>query len=146
MATPPWGYFDTSVLVKRYVKERGSARARALLGQHRILSSAIAPLELVSALCRRRAMGEIAEPDFVAIRSRIREDQAYWELVEVSALVLHNSEGLIEQAGLRVLDAVHVASAIAFQTASGIRVPFITADGRQRDVAREFALDVAWVG
>jgi len=147
MTPPPaWGYFDTSVLVKRYVRERGSPRAKTLLGRHRFLCSAIAPLEVVSALCRRRAMGDLAERDLSAILSRMREDRAYWELVEVSPLVLDKAEELVQRAGLRVLDAIHVASAIIFQTASGIRIPFITADVRQRDAARQLALAVTWVG
>jgi hypothetical protein len=33
-----------------------------------------------------------------------------------------------------------------FQAAAGIRVPLITADGRQRDAATHLGLDVVWVG
>lgn len=140
-----WAYFDTSVLVKRYVGEKGSARARSLLRRYRFLSSAIAPLEVVSALCRRRAMGQLTAQDFTAILSRIREDRGYWELVEVSPLVLGRAEELIQSISLRTLDAVHVASALAFETVSGVRVPFVTGDVRQRDAAGGVALDVVWV-
>lgn len=91
-----WAYFDTSVLVKRYVRERGTARARSLLRRYRFLSSAVVPLE-------------------------------------------------VKRMSLRTLDAVHVASALAFETASGIRIPFVTADGRQRDAAGQVALNVVWV-
>jgi hypothetical protein len=34
----PWAYFDTSVLVKRYVEEEGTGQSRALLGRHHLLS------------------------------------------------------------------------------------------------------------
>ena len=51
---PDRAYFDTSVLVKRYVREDGSMYARALMRRHRVVSSAVAPLELLSALTRRR--------------------------------------------------------------------------------------------
>ncbi len=47
---------------------------------------------------------------------------------------------------IRALDAIHVASLITFQSAAGIRVPFITGDGRQRDAAARLKLDVVWVG
>ena len=87
----PWAYFDTSVLVKRYVREQGSPRARFLLRRHRFLSSAVAPVEVVSALCRRRAAGELTQQNFAAILTRIREDRSYWQLVEVSPLVLAQS-------------------------------------------------------
>lgn len=141
-----WAYFDTSVLVKRYVREKGSSLAQALLRQHRFLSSAIAPAEAMSALRRRRADGELADRVFTAILARLRKDREYWELVEVSPMVLDQAEELIVSTALRTLDAVHVASAMTFQAASGFRIPFITSDGRQRDVAERLELDVVWVG
>ncbi len=137
-----WAYFDTSVLVKRYVKEEGSTRARSLFKRYRFLSSSIAPLEVVSALCRRRTIGDIAEKDFRAILSRIQEDRAYWDLIEVSPRVLERAEELIQQTALRTLDALHIASALVVQSASGIRVPFITGDARQCEAAKQLAMQV----
>jgi len=141
-----WAYFDTSVLVKRYLREAGSFRARSLLRKHRFLSSAIAPIELMSALCRRLASGELAKRDFTEIRARMLRDRATWELVEVTPLVLSQAENLVQQASLRTLDALHVATALAFQAESGIRVPFITGDDRQRQASEQLELDVVWVG
>ncbi|MGH7232961.1 MAG: type II toxin-antitoxin system VapC family toxin [Nitrospiraceae bacterium] len=140
-----WAYFDTSVLVKRYVSEQGSIQARSLLRRHRLLSSAIAPVEALSALSRRQAAGELAERNFKAILTRMRLDRPFWELVEVSPLVLNQTEELILKTALRTLDAIHVASALAFQAASGIRTPFITGDHRQADAAEELGLDVVFV-
>lgn len=141
-----WAYFDTSVVVKRYVMEQGSSRARTLLRRHRFLSSAIAPIEMLSGLCRRRATGELDQRDFTAILSRIRKDRAYWELVEVSPLVLGRAEDLLREVTLRTLDAIHVASVLTFQTVSGVPIPFITGDVRQRDAAGQLGLQVIWVG
>jgi uncharacterized protein len=140
-----WAYFDTSVLVKRYIKEKGSAAARQLFQRYRLLSSAIAPVEVLSALSRRRTAEELTPRDFVAIRSRLHKDRSYWELVEVGAIVLSQAEELVQKTGLRTLDAVHVASALAFQAASGLTVPFITADIKQRDAAEILALNLIWV-
>ena len=53
MIAPHWAYFDPSVLVKRYVKEAGSSATRRLLQRFRFLSSAVAPVEALSALSRR---------------------------------------------------------------------------------------------
>jgi predicted nucleic acid-binding protein len=140
-----WGYFDSSVLVKRYVREEGSAVTRRLLQRYRVLSSAVAPIEILSALSRRRAAGELTARDFLAIRSRMLRDRAYWELVEMGAIVLSQAEDLVQKTGLRTLDALHVASALTFQTASGLTIPFITADVRQRDAAQTLALNLVWV-
>lgn len=42
-----WAYFDTSVLVKRYVKEVGSLTMRRLLRRFQLLSSSIMPVEAI---------------------------------------------------------------------------------------------------
>jgi len=138
-------YFDTSVLMKRYVQEDGSAQARALLRRYRFLSSAIAPLEALSAIYRRHVAGEIADQDLVGLVSRIQRDRGYWELIEMSPEILARAEQVIKDTTLRTLDAIHVASVILFQSDSGIRVPLITADWRQREGARRLGLDVIWL-
>ena len=143
----PWGYFDTSALVKCYVDEPGSLRARALLRRYDFLSSAITSVELMSALCRRRRMGELSDETFTDLISRAREDRLRWELLQVSSAVLDLAEEIIHGTmPIKTLDAIHVASLMTFQTASGIKAPFVTADTRQRDAARQVGLDVVWVG
>jgi len=139
-------YFDTSVLVKNYVEEMGSARARALLRSHSFLSSSITPVELMSALMRRKSRGELKAEDLPRILARVREDRPYWKLVDVGLSVLSQGEELIQKAQMRTLDAIHIASLVTFQATSGIRIPFITSDSRQRDAAEQINLDVVWIG
>lgn len=145
----PLAYFDTSVLVKRYARERGSTRTRTLLRTHRFLSSAITPVEAVSVFNRRRTAGDLRDADFDAITARFTKDRAYWELIEVSAPVLYRAEDVIGRAGVRTLDAIHLASALVFANATGVplgRIPFVTADAQQRDAAGHLGLEVRWVG
>jgi uncharacterized protein len=141
----PWAYFDTSALVKRYVREAGSRQARDLLRRYRFLSCAIIPVETLSALSRRRASGDLNERSFDAIVARMRADRAHWELVEIEVSVLARAEEVIQQTGVRTLDALHIASALAFRDLSGLRVPFITADERQCESARQLGLQVTWI-
>ena len=138
-------YFDTSVVTKRYVHESGAAFARALLRRHRCVSSAILPLEVMSALCRRREAGDLAPRDLALIEARVSADRERWDLVEVTAAVLTRGEQLVRDTPLRPLDAIHVASALAVQGAAGLRLRFITADARQRLAAEAAGLDVVWV-
>jgi len=145
MATS-WAYFDTSVLVKRYVREEGSSEARRHLKNHRILTSAIAPTEAISALSRRRMLGELTAKHFSEVLSKINTDRAYWELVEVSALVLKEADEVIIKTDLRTLDAIHLASLLTFQAASGIQIPIITSDTKQREAAIALELNTIWVG
>lgn len=139
-------YFDTSAIVKRYVAEPSSPGARALMRQYRILSSALTPIEALSAFVRRRAAGDLSERDYAAIVTRFDGDRQMWELLEVTPLVLDRAEELVRAEGLRTLDAIHVASALIVRSRAGIRLPFITGDARQRTGAARAQLDVLWVG
>jgi predicted nucleic acid-binding protein len=142
-----FAYFDTSALVKRYVSEPGSSRVTALLRRHDFLSSAITLVEAMSGLCRRRQNGDLSEDKFTAVLHRVRSDRIQWELVEVGAMVLSRAEEIVQgRVRLRSLDAIHIASLMTFQGTSGIHIPFVTGDGRQRDAAKQMRLDVVWVG
>lgn len=132
--------------MKRYVQEEGSSQAYSLLKKHRILTSAIAPTEAILALSRRQTLQELTAKHFEETLSRIKADRAYWELVEVSALVLNEADEVILKTDIRTLDAIHLASILTFQTASGIQIPFITGDTRQREAAAHLKLDTVWVG
>jgi predicted nucleic acid-binding protein len=105
-------YFDTSVLVKNYVQEAGSARA--LLRTYSFLSSAVTPVELMSALMRKHSTGELNLQDLTRIVSRIRGDRAYWKLLDVGASVLSQGEELVQKTRMRTLDAIHLASLAVF--------------------------------
>jgi predicted nucleic acid-binding protein len=142
-----FAYFDTSALVKRYVRERGSAQVGSLLRRHDLLSSAITPVEILSALGRRKRSGDLSEEDFSALLSRVQSDRLRWELVEVGGAVLSRAEGIVQgNVPVRALDAVHVASLLEFQAASAIQISLVTGDARQRDAANYLGLGVIWVG
>lgn len=142
-----FAYFDTSALIKRYVREAGSAQVVALLRRHDVLSSAITPVEIMSALGRRRRDRDLSEAAFTATVNRVRSERLHWELIEVGETVLSRAEEIVQgSVPMRSLDAVHIASLMAFQSASGIRSPFVTGDSRQRDAATFLGLDVVWAG
>jgi|ERR1700674_3452651 len=142
----PLAYFDTSVLVKRYLDEQGSTHARSLIRKHQVVSSVIAPLEALSALSRRQAAGLLGEAGFAALRARLQRDRSHWELIDVGERVIEQAEELIASTRLKALDALHLASAMSFQWQSGNRVPFVTSDALLRDAARRQSLQIIWVG
>ena len=144
---PEWAYFDTSALVKRYISEPGSLQVRALFRRHAFLSSAIVNPELLSAFSRRRRLGELSDAHFETLLGRMQSDKPRWELIEVSWAVLDSAERLIQgTVAIRTLDAIHVASLITFKNTAGGEIPFVTADARQRDTARQIGLNVIWIG
>jgi len=142
-----FAYFDTSALIKRYVSEKGSARVVSLLRRHDLLSSAITPVEVMSALCSRKRNGELSDEDFAATLSRVQGERTRWELIELGQTVLSRAEEIVQGIGpMRSLDAIHVASLVTFQAASGTRIPFVTGDDRQQEAAAYIGLDVVWIG
>jgi hypothetical protein len=101
----------------------------------------------MSALCRRKRNGELSDKDFAATLGRVQDDRTQWELVEVGSAVLSGAEAVIQgRVPMRALDAIHVASLVTFQAASGLTIPFVTGDDRQRVAAGHIGLDVVWVG
>lgn len=141
----PWAYFDTSVLLKRYVGEPGSRAATRMMSRYGVVSSGVTPVEMTAALSRRRLAGELTPPEFSATLGRIRGDRAFWQLLEVNPMVLARAEELARETTLRALDAIHVASCLTFQLTVEDILPFVTADARQRRAAEHANLEVVWI-
>jgi predicted nucleic acid-binding protein len=141
-----WAYFDTSVLVKCYVQEHGTPEALSLIGRHAVLSSALAPIEVTSALRRQEASGGLARRQREQALVRLRGDRARWNLLELDWHVLARAEALAGTAPVGTLDALHLASALVFQAETNLRPPFITGDTQQRRAAEGLGLDVVFVG
>jgi predicted nucleic acid-binding protein len=140
-----WAYFDTSALVKRYIREPGSQGLRRLLRRYRVISSAIMPVEAHSVFSRRHASGALTARDFQAIMTQFQKDRAHWDLVEVTSEVLSSAEDLVRRTSLRTLDAIHVASVLTIERAAGFRFAFVTADAVQREAATALFLDLVWL-
>ncbi|MEO8339477.1 MAG: hypothetical protein ABI604_07110 [Nitrospirota bacterium] len=97
------------------MKVDGSVASRKLLQRNRFISSALTPVEALSALSLNRAAAGITQRDFLDIRSRLLKDRDYWELVKVGPIVLSQGEELVQETGLRTLDALHVGLILAFR-------------------------------
>jgi predicted nucleic acid-binding protein len=141
-----FAYFDTSVLLKRYFAETGSALARSLLSRYVLVTSAIAPTEAMSAICRRRDTGELSLKSFTQVTRRFYKDRPRWELVEVTQQVLDLAEELVDRQNVRTLDAIHLSSGHMIQAALRQPLRFVTANARQRVVATALSFECIWVG
>lgn len=138
-----WAYFDTSALVKRYVDEGGRREVLQLLRRYDVVTSAILPVELRSALRRRLSDGTLDATRVMAILPRLASDRAYWTLVEIGTDVLTAAEALIATHPVRTLDAIHVASSQLFRARLSIpELLFVSADRRQIEAARAVGLAV----
>ena len=142
-----WAYFDTSALVKRYVHEVGHREVLQLLRRHDCVTSAIAPVELRSALRRRTAERELDPEQVPDILKRFAVDREFWAFLEVTSSVLTAAETLVAQNPLRTLDAIHVASAQLLSVRLGSTpMMFVSADTRQSDVAASLRMTVRRIG
>ena len=135
-------YFDTSVLLKRYVQEEETDRAVALMKRHIVVTAAIAPLESISALRCLEATGLLEAKSYSAILKRIQNDRQTWDLVGLSIEILQSAERILQDLNVRCLDAIHLASACALRSRLNRPLSFITADMQQRKAASQLNLEV----
>ena len=130
-----WLYADTSVLVQRLVREPGSAAASRATEGAVIVTSALAPVETLSAITAKHRGGSLRLPAFRAALGRLEVERAKWVLVEVSPGVLLRAWDVVRDLPTRTLDAIHIASALFFRDTGGLEMAFLTADQRQRESA-----------
>ena len=135
-------YFDSSVLLKRYVRESGNDRALILTRQHLVVSAAIAPLEMRSALRRIETEGGFSAKALQAALKRIQLERERWDLVVISTEILQSAERLTVDLNIRSLDSIHLACALQCQSRLKRPLPFITADLLQKDAAERLGLEI----
>lgn len=141
----PWAYFDTSTYLKLYILENGSEEARSLVSKYQILSSAVLLTECFSVLSRKKEAGGVEERIFNQVVKIIREDLYYVEIINVTDIVLTRAEEVVLHTTARALDAIHIASALTFQSITKIPLSFITSDRKQYAVAATQGLDTIFV-
>ena len=140
-----WAYCDSSVLVKRYVREPGRRRLLDLLRERSCVSSALTPVEIRSAFRRRVHDGSLDVKRLPMLLEHLAADRSHWTLVTVGPEVLGGAETLAATHLLRTLDAIHVASAQLFSARMPAPPLFVSADRRQVDVAGAMGLTVRFI-
>jgi len=143
-------FFDSSALVKAYIAERGTDWARTILDnpQHRISISALAEVEVVSALTRRFNEGDLTQVEVELACDELRLDCAAYLLVDITSQVLEAAVTNARNHSLRAYDAVQLASALAVKSAlltvrgNVIDFTLVSADNALNDAARLEGLQV----
>lgn len=130
-------FFDASALVKRYVREPGSARVRRLLRVGDVAVSRLSEVEVVSALARLvRDRGITLSQRDRAVAAFVTDLKA-WHVVEVTPEVVAIARRLLMQHALRAADALQLAGALAVQSGIGVQLTaFVAFDRRVLDAAR----------
>jgi uncharacterized protein len=129
-------YFDASALVKRYVREKGSAKVQRLLAAEVPATSRLSAVEIASAVARRVQEGNLSGEDRDRILAAVDRDMTAVLVVEVSAAVLTSAQLLLQRHPLRTGDAIQLASCLHLQEHIEDDVTFVGFDDRLLAAAR----------
>jgi uncharacterized protein len=136
-------YFDSSALVKRYIAESASAQVETLVAEADIAgTSLITRTEVAAALARAVRMNWLTHD--VAARA-LKAFQQHWSVLfrlNIREATIERAEGLAWEQGLRGYDAVHLASALLWQSSLSQPVTLATFDRQLWDAAQLVGLEV----
>ena len=143
-------FFDSSALVKAYIAEVGTNWVRTILDdqQNGISISALAEVEVISALTRRFNEGDLTQFELDQACDELNQDCTAYFLVDTTTQILSTARDLARLHSLRAYDAVQLASAIAVRTnllvahGNAIEFRFVSADNILNDRARLEGLQV----
>ncbi len=131
-------YVDTSVFLKRYVAEHDSATYVGYLeADPDWITARHTEIEI-----RRNLARLLPAPDLGRAQEAFRLDWRRTDVVELDKTLCGLAADIAELTGARTLDALHLAAA---QRVGGGSLPFLTADLRQAQVARNLGWTVLGV-
>lgn len=124
-------YFDTSALVKRYVREAGSEKIEEFIAQAEYLeTSALTELELTHFFERAKRERRLDSPIYRKVFGYFERDirGGVISLVNMDKESWKNAKRLIQQRRLRVADSIQLATAIAANERFRGEIHFVCAD------------------
>ena len=143
-------YFDTSVIVKIYVQEAGSAEVVDFLVRHGVplALNILQEFELRNAFALKHFRGEISQKEYQALLAQLEHDIKLGRLrkiISVWPAVMQAAMGMSAkrsgEVGCRAIDIIHVAAA-KIQKCS----LFVTNDDRQMKLASLEGVKVVGIG
>jgi predicted nucleic acid-binding protein len=117
--------FDSSAIVKRYVRETGTTWVFSLTDPgagHAIYVAGITGVEVVSALTRQTRSGALTPTDAATALAQLRHDLAHqYYIVDITPTLLVRAMALAETHALRGYDAVQCAAAVLLHAERQVR-------------------------
>ncbi|MDE3018753.1 MAG: type II toxin-antitoxin system VapC family toxin [Nitrospirota bacterium] len=138
----PVYYFDTSALVKRYSRERGTKTVNALLakrGRLAILGSVAIP-EFYAALALKARLGELTRDDWYSVlfKFEAEADRGLYQFVTPSSRTfLATKQFILDYPFLRSAQALHLVLA---QELRPLRLSFVSSDRQVLELCRPFGI------
>ncbi len=135
-------YLDTSVAVKLYVLEPGTAEAKtAVSGASVVATSRVAYAEAMAAFVRKLRQREFSSKAYLRVRRDFIRDWSTYFLIEVSQPLVELAADLAKRRGLRGFDAIHLASAVLIRRRAKTSLSFFSADLALLKAARSEGLE-----
>jgi predicted nucleic acid-binding protein len=134
-------YLDSSAIVKQYIDEAGSSEVREAVAQSEISgTSVISRAEVIATFQKTVRVGVLRNVEATKLRRTF--DRGWPDLVRtrVTERLIHHASELAWTHGLRGYDAVHLASAAAWQQALGRSVTVASFDKALWTAARAISL------
>lgn len=136
-------YFDSSALVKRYVREEGSDAVQSLVTKGEgIATSKLAYPEMLSAFGRKHRTGELARGLFEGLLDQFEADWKTVLVVELHDELLPTVKLLLTKYPLKGADTVHLSSALWLKRAVQADVTFVASDANLLKAAQGERLKV----
>ena len=138
------GYFDTSAVVKLYVRENGSEAFVDLSKRCEVLiAHQIAYVEVRAALAARWRGRSLKQGAFGRLKAAFENDwNERWDKVTVDDGLLLRAGALAEQCGLSAYDSVHLGAAEAVFRVAPHEFVFAVFDARLREAASGLGIPV----
>ncbi len=137
-------YFDSSALVKKFVIEPGSEAVLEMMEQADILATGLlSRAEVSAALAKAVRIRTLSRNMASDALDEFRMDWPNYVCITANNPLIYLADRLAWDHGLRGYDAVHLASALTWQSALGSLVIMATYDKQLWQAARTVALG-AW--
>lgn len=122
-------FWDSSALVPLLIREPSSEQVRRLLAEdHDIVASIITPIEIQSALWRRRHHNEMAADQHIIAEEAFARLSESWSEIDDIVEVRQLAMDLITRHVLRAADALQLGTAIIASSGVPGSLPFVTHD------------------
>jgi predicted nucleic acid-binding protein len=129
-------FLDSSAFAKRFVEEPGSDEVEILCSRaSELCLSVICVPEIISALNRRLREKHLSRRGYIQAKQRLSLDVRDTVVINLTPDVVRTSIEVLETTPARTLDALHIASAVAW----GADL-FASADHRQIAAAKSAGL------
>ncbi len=130
-------FWDASAVVPLLVAETSTPALRALMLEDAQMAVwALTPLEVLSALWRRRRLAELELRAQASAEEALLELEAAWSTVADVAHVVRRARRLLTAHPLRAADAAQLAAALLACDEHPDLLPFVTLDERLAEAAR----------